>query len=129
MIALTLDHYTAWHPSWVPITVVMTAGALALTLRGASPSTAVVAVALVCQLATMIAACVVVFVQQGAHLSGAPFSPSHLGRGLAGLSAGFPLALYMFVGWENGPALAEETPETGRHTLLEALRKIFRLQE
>jgi hypothetical protein len=28
--------------------------------------------------------------------------------GLAGLSAGFPLALFMFIGWENGPALAEE---------------------
>ncbi len=31
----------------------------------------------------------------------------------------------------HGPisALAEETPEAGSHTLLEALRKIFRLQE
>jgi glutamyl-tRNA reductase len=31
----------------------------------------------------------------------------------------------------HGPisALAEETPETGRHTLLEALRKMFRLEE
>ena len=28
--------------------------------------------------------------------------------GIGGLSAGFPLALYMFIGWENGPALAEE---------------------
>jgi amino acid transporter len=26
----------------------------------------------------------------------------------AELSAGFPLALFMFIGWENGPALAEE---------------------
>lgn len=33
---------------------------------------------------------------------------SHLTGGLAGLAAGFPLALYMFIGWENGPALAEE---------------------
>jgi amino acid transporter len=114
MIALTLAHYTAWHPSWVPITVVMTAAGFALTLRGASPSTAVVTVALVCQLATMIAACVVVFVKQGAHLTSAPFSPSHLNGGLTGLSAGFPLALYMFIGWENGPALAEETRDPAR---------------
>ena len=34
--------------------------------------------------------------------------------GLAGLAAGFPLALYMFIGWENGPALAEETREPAR---------------
>ena len=37
-----------------------------------------------------------------------PFSWAHLTGGLAGLSAGFPLALFMFIGWENGPALAEE---------------------
>ena len=37
MISLTLDHYTSWHPSWLPLALVATVGALALTLRGASP--------------------------------------------------------------------------------------------
>ena len=41
----------------------------------------------------MIAVCVVVLVDQRAHLSGVPFSWAHLTGGLAGLSAGFPLAL------------------------------------
>ena len=114
MIALTLSHYTAWHPSWVPIALVMSVAAVALALRGASPSTAVVAAALVFQIAVMLAACCVVLVDQGAHLSAAPLSWSHLSGGLTGLAAGFPLALYMFIGWENGPALAEETREPGR---------------
>jgi amino acid transporter len=114
MITLTLDHYTAWHPSWVPFAVVMTVGAVALALRGASPSTAAVTAALVFQIATMVAACVVVLVSERSHLSGAPFSWSHFSGGLAGLGAGFPLALYMFIGWENGPALAEETREPAR---------------
>ena len=56
----------------------------------------------------MVLVCVVVLVDQRAHLSGVPFSWAHLTGGLTGLSAGFPLALYMFIGWENGPALAEE---------------------
>jgi amino acid transporter len=43
-----------------------------------------------------------------------PFSWSHLTGGLTGLSTGFPLALYMFIGWENGPALAEETKDPKR---------------
>ena len=30
------------------------------------------------------------------------------------MSAGFPLAMYMFIGWENGPALAEETRDARR---------------
>jgi len=114
MIALTLSHYTAWHPSWVPIALVMTIAAVALALRGASPSTAVVAAALVFQIAVMVATCCVVLVDQRSHLSTAPLSWSHLSGGLAGLAAGFPLALYMFIGWENGPALAEETLEPER---------------
>jgi amino acid transporter len=120
MISLTLEHYTAWHPSWVPIAVLMTLGAIALTLRGAGRSTTIVTAALIFQVVTMVAVCVVVLVKQRGHLSGIPFSPSHVSGGLAGLAAGFPLALYMFIGWENGPALAEETRDPG-HTIPRAL--------
>jgi amino acid transporter len=116
MISLTLDHYTSWHPSFLPIAVVMTAGAISLTLRGASLSTTAVAVALVIQVLIMVAVCAVVLVDQRSQLSSAPFSWSHLHDGLAGLSAGFPLALYMLIGWENAPALAEETRDP-RHTI------------
>jgi amino acid transporter len=56
----------------------------------------------------------------GAVLSGIPFSWAHLTGGLAGLSAGFPLALFMFIGWENGPALAEESRDP-RRTIPRAL--------
>ena len=109
MISLTLEHYTSWHPSWVPIALVMTAAAIWLTLRGASLSTAAVGIAMVIQVLIMVAVCAVVLVDQRSHLSAMPFSWSHLNDGLAGLSAGFPLALYMLIGWENAPALAEET--------------------
>ena len=72
------------------------------------------------QVAIMVIVCVIVLVDQRARLSGAPFSWAHLSGGLAGLSAGFPLALYMFIGWENGPALAEECREP-RRTIPRAL--------
>jgi len=39
----------------------------------------------------------------------APFRLSNLRGGLAGLGAGFPLAIYLFIGWENSASLAEET--------------------
>jgi len=120
MISLTLQHYTAWNLSWVPISVVMTGGAVWLTLRGAALSTAAVSIAMVVQVAIMLAICVVVLVDQRNHLSSAPFSWSHLDHGLAGLSAGFPLALYMLIGWENAPALAEET-QNPRRTVPRAL--------
>ncbi len=120
MISLTLHHYTSWHPSWLPLTIVTTVGALALTLRGASLSTTAIGLALIVQVLIMIATCLVVLVDQGGHLSATPFSPSHLHNGLTGLSAGFPLALYMFIGWENAPALAEETSNP-RRTIPRAL--------
>ena len=120
MISLTLDHYTSWHPSWFPIALLMTAAAIWLTMRGASLSTAVVGIAMAIQVLIMVAVCIVVLVDQRSHLSGAPFSWSHLDNGLAGLSAGFPLALYMLIGWENAPALAEETRDP-RHTIPRAL--------
>jgi len=120
MISLTLEHYTSWHPSWVPIAIVMTAAAISLTLRGATLSTTAVGIAMVFQVMVMVAVCVVVLVDQRSHLSSAPFSWQHVNNGLAGLSAGFPLALYMLIGWENAPALAEETRDP-RHTIPRAL--------
>jgi amino acid transporter len=47
-------------------------------------------------------------------LSFAPFRLSNLSGGLAGLGAGFPLAIYLFIGWENSASLAEETENPRR---------------
>ena len=83
-------------------------------MRGVKLSTTAVGLAVLIQVAIMIVVCIIVLVDQRAHLSGAPFSWAHLTGGLSGLSAGFPLALYMFIGWENGPALAEECRDPRR---------------
>jgi amino acid transporter len=114
MVSLTLAHYTSWHLAWEPLTLVLTVAAVWLTARGVSLSTKAVSLAVVVQVAIMIMVCIVVLVDRRAHLSAIPFSWSHLTGGLSGLSAGFPLALYMFIGWENGPALAEECRDPKR---------------
>jgi amino acid transporter len=120
LVAMTLSQYTSWHPWWGPISVVLTAGAIWLTARGVKLSATAVGAAVLVQVAIMVAACLLVLVDQRAHLSGIPFSWAHLTGGLAGLSAGFPLALFMFIGWENGPALAEEA-RSPRRTIPRAL--------
>jgi amino acid transporter len=114
MVALTLAHYTSWRPAWEPLTLVLTGAAIWVTVRGVRLSTRAVGVAVLMQVTIMILVCVVVLIDQSAHLSSVPFSWSHLSGGLSGLSAGFPLALYMFIGWENGPALAEECRDPKR---------------
>jgi amino acid transporter len=114
MLALTIAHYTAWNPPWEALTLVLTVGAIWLTARGVRLSTTAVGVAVLVQVAIMLLVCMIVLVDQRSHLSATPFSWSHLTGGLTGLSAGFPLALYMFIGWENGPALAEECRDPRR---------------
>ena len=111
----TLPPFTSWHPPWGPFTLVLTAGAIWLTTRGVKLSTA-------CggrgragaggDHGRGLRACP----GRPARPSfGLPFSWAHLTGGLTGLSAGFPLALFMFIGWENGLALAEECPKSEAH--------------
>jgi amino acid transporter len=114
MVTLTVAHYTSWHLPWEPLALVLTAGAIALTTRGAKLSTTAVGLAVVVQVSIMVAFCVVILIDRRNHLSAVPFSWTHLRHGLTGLSAGFPLALYMLIGWENGPALAEEARDPRR---------------
>ncbi len=120
LVAMTISQFTSWHPWWGPFTVVLTAAAIWLTARGVKLSTVAVGAAVVVQVAIMLAVCFLVLVDQRAVLSAIPFSWAHLTGGLAGLSAGFPLALFMFIGWENGPSLAEEARDP-RRTIPRAL--------
>jgi amino acid transporter len=108
-ISLTLAHFSTLAIPWAVPTLLIALAALALMIRGVRLSTTVVAVAVSVQVLIMVVVCVVVLVEHGGQLSATPLRWSQLTGGLAGLSAGFPLALYMFIGWENGPALAEET--------------------
>jgi amino acid transporter len=114
LLTMTLAHYTSLSVPWGPLSVVLTVIAIWVTAKGVKLSTAAVGVALVAQVAVMIAVCATVLVDQGNRLSAVPFSWAHLTGGLTGLSTGFPLALYMFIGWENGPALAEECRDPKR---------------
>ena len=92
----------------------LTLGAVWVTLHGVQLSTRAVGLAVLIQVAVMLVVCTVVLIDRRTHLSTVPFSWSHLSGGLGGLSAGFPLALYMFIGWENGPALAEDARDPAR---------------
>jgi amino acid transporter len=114
MLAMTIARYASWNLPWEPLALVLTVGAIWLTARGVSLSTKAVGLAVVVQVAIMIVVCIVVLVDRRAHLSSVPFSWAHLKGGLGGLSAGFPLALYMFIGWENGAALAEDCRDPKR---------------
>lgn len=71
---MTLSRYTSWHLPRGPLTLVLTAGAIWLTVRGVKLSTTVVGLAVLVQVAIMVMVCVIVLVDQRAHLLGMPFS-------------------------------------------------------
>jgi amino acid transporter len=112
LLAMTLAHYTSVNVPWGPMSLALTIAAIWVTARGVKLSTSAVGVALVAQVAVMLAVCVAALAR--GRLSAVPFQWAHLNGGLTGLSRGFPLALYMFIGWENGPALAEECRDPER---------------
>ncbi len=105
---MILQHYLSITIPWQAISAVLSLGALTLIVIGAKPSTKVAAGLFVFQIVLLVVVAIALLIQHSGHINGLPFDPSHLHRGFSGLSLGFPLAIYLFVGWENSAALAEE---------------------
>ena len=109
-----LKQYLSITIPWQAISAVLSLGALALIVTGAKPSTKVAAVLFVFQVLLLLVVAIALLVEHSSYINGQPFDPSNLHRGISGMSLGFPLAVYLFVGWENSAALAEEHHDPGR---------------
>ncbi|MBV8997886.1 MAG: APC family permease [Solirubrobacterales bacterium] len=103
-----LKQYLSITVPWQAISAALTLGALALIVTGAKPSTKVAALLFAFQVLLLLVVGIALLIEHSAYINGQPFDPSNLHRGFSGLSLGFPLAVYLFVGWENSAALAEE---------------------
>lgn len=114
-LSITLQRYLHWNIPWGILTVILTAGAVAMMIRGVSISTKVAGFFFAFEMLVLVVVSIAALIKNGGHLSLTPFEPSHITNGLSGLSAGFPLAVYIFIGWENSAALAEETDNPRRN--------------
>jgi amino acid transporter len=99
----------------VILSVLLTAGAMVMMVRGVAVSTKLAGLFFGFEMLVLVIVSVVVIIKNGGHLSFTPFEPSHVTNGFTGLAAGFPLAVYLFIGWENSAALAEETGNPRRN--------------
>ncbi len=104
-----LQHYLSINIPWQLLSAVLTLGALALIVGGAKPSTQVAAVFFAFELVLLLVIAVALLIQHSGSINLRPFDPANLHRGFSGLSLGFPLAIFLFVGWENSAAMAEES--------------------
>jgi amino acid transporter len=114
-LSIVLEYYFKWNVPWGILSVLMTAGAVVMMVRGVGVSTKLAGAFFGFEMLVLVVVSVVVIIQNAGHLSFTPFEPSHLKNGFTGLAAGFPLAIYLFIGWENSAALAEETNNPRRN--------------
>jgi amino acid transporter len=114
-LADTLQHYLHWNIPWIILSVILTGAATVMTVRGVGVSTKLAGFFFGFELLVLLIVSIAVIVKNGGHLSLVPFEPSHITNGFTGLAAGFPLAIYLFIGWENSAALAEETGNPRRN--------------
>ena len=114
-LSIVLNYYFGWNVPWGILSVLLTAGAVVMMVRGVGVSTKLAGAFFGFEMLVLVVVSVVVLIQNAGHLSITPFEPSQLHNGFTGLAAGFPLAIYLFIGWENSAALAEETGNPRRN--------------
>src|SRR6201996_6696333 len=114
-ISIVLQYYFNVSIPWVIFSVIFTLGAIFMMVRGVAVSTKLAGFFFGFEMLVLIVVSVAALIKNGGHLSAVPFEPSHITNGFSGLAAGFPLAIYLFIGWENSAALAEETANPRRN--------------
>lgn len=105
----TLRTFLGLSLNWAILTVLISTGTGWLVMRGIGLSTFWSGIFFYFEAALLILGSILMMTAHLNFLNLAPFRLSNLRGGLAGLGAGFPLAIYLFIGWENSASLAEET--------------------
>jgi amino acid transporter len=114
-LSLMLQYYFKVSIPWIIFSAVFTAGAMFMMFRGVGVSTKLAGLFFGFEMLVLLVGSVAMLIKNGGHLSSVPFDPHRITHGFSGLAAGFPLAVYLFIGWENSAALAEETSNPRRN--------------
>src|ERR1039458_7656347 len=106
-LSIPLKRYAHVNIPWGYLTIILTALAVLMMIRGVGLSTKIAGLFFGFEMLVLLVVSVATLIKNGGHPSPPPFEPSHITHGFSGLAAGFPLAIYLFIGWENSAALAE----------------------
>jgi amino acid transporter len=98
---------------WIIWTLVFLAVAVLLMVRGVQISTKVAGFFFAVEMCVMIIVATAALIKYSGNINWAPLNFNNLS--LSTLAPGFPLAVYLFIGWENSAALAEETENPRRN--------------
>jgi len=114
-LSIMIQYYTGTSIPWVVFSAIFTAAAMFMMFRGVAVSTKLAGFFFGFELLVLLVVSIATLIKHGGHLSGVPFEPSKITHGFSGLAAAFPLGVYLFIGWENSAALAEETNNPRRN--------------
>ncbi|HWN61230.1 MAG TPA: APC family permease [Streptosporangiaceae bacterium] len=114
-LSIMIQYYTGTNIPWIIFSAIFTAGAMFMMFRGVAVSTKLAGFFFAFELVVLLVVSIAVLIKNGGHLSSVPFQPSHITNHFSGLALAFPLAIYLFIGWENSAALAEETTNPRRN--------------
>src|SRR5579859_737060 len=112
---IILQHYLQINIPWQLLTLIFTAIVFFLMVRGVHLSTRWAGYFFLLEMVVLILVSVLALITHAGSISLAPFNPLNITGGLTGLGAAFPLAVYLFVGWENSASLAAETTNPRRN--------------
>jgi amino acid transporter len=113
--SMMLQFYLNVSIPWIIFSAIFTAGAMFMMFRGVAVSTKLAGFFFGFELLVLLVVSVATLIKHGGHLGVAPFVPHNITNGFTGLAAAFPLGVYLFIGWENSAALAEETNNPRRN--------------
>lgn len=100
---------------WIVWVLIFLAFAAFMMMKGISISTKLAGLFFALEMTIMLLVSIITLIKFHAHINFAPFNPKNITGGFKGLAEGFPLAIYLFIGWENSAALAEETDNPRRN--------------
>lgn len=111
----TLQLFLGIDIPWQLLSLIATAIVGWLVARGVSLSTTLAAVFFYFELLLLLIGAIIMLAANHGAISLAPLLPGNISGGLKGIGLGFPLAIYLFIGWENSAMLAEETTNPRRN--------------
>jgi len=113
--ALLLSNLFHVDVSWKWLSAIFVVFAFVVMITGVKASTRVAGAFFMIEMAVLIVVSIALLITHHGSINLQPFNPSRLPGGLKGLGLGFPLAMFMFVGWENSATLAEEATNPRRN--------------
>ena len=78
-----LKYYFGWNIPWIILSVLLTAAATIMTVRGVGVSTKLAGLFFAFEMLLLVVVSVAILIKNGGHLSAVPFEPSHIASGFS----------------------------------------------